>query len=92
ARPIFDKVNKKSLAKADEDIVKALEEDHKGTREFVNQPIGKANDVMYSFLALVQDDPTIQIVNLAQKDYVERFIQGDPDLSDIPVLSAAAPF
>ncbi|MDF5523042.1 5'-nucleotidase C-terminal domain-containing protein, partial [Vibrio parahaemolyticus] len=61
-------------------------------REFVNQPIGKANDVMYSFLALVQDDPTIQIVNLAQKDYVERFIQGDPDLSDIPVLSAAAPF
>ncbi|HHF3130378.1 TPA: 2',3'-cyclic-nucleotide 2'-phosphodiesterase [Vibrio diabolicus] len=92
ARPIFDKVNKKSLAKADEGIVKALEEDHKGTREFVNQPIGKANDVMYSFLALVQDDPTIQIVNLAQKDYVERFIQGDPDLADIPVLSAAAPF
>jgi 2',3'-cyclic-nucleotide 2'-phosphodiesterase/3'-nucleotidase len=69
-----------------------LVEDHKGTREFVNQPIGKANDVMYSFLALVQDDPTIQIVNLAQKDYVERFIQGDPDLADIPVLSAAAPF
>ncbi|MDW2457103.1 2',3'-cyclic-nucleotide 2'-phosphodiesterase [Vibrio sp. 1249-1] len=92
ARPIFDKVNKKSLAKADADIVKALEEDHKGTREFVNQPIGKASDVMYSFLALVQDDPTIQIVNLAQKDYVEGFIQGDPDLSDIPVLSAAAPF
>ncbi|CAE6880026.1 Belongs to the 5'-nucleotidase family [Vibrio sp. B1REV9] len=92
ARPIFDNVNKKSLAEADKGIVKALEDDHKGTREFVNQPIGQANDVMYSFLALVQDDPTIQIVNLAQKDYVERFIQGDPDLADIPVLSAAAPF
>jgi 2',3'-cyclic-nucleotide 2'-phosphodiesterase/3'-nucleotidase len=92
ARPIFDKANKKSLAKADKGIVDVLVEDHKGTREFVNQPIGKANDVMYSFLALVQDDPTIQIVNLAQKDYVERFIQGDPDLADIPVLSAAAPF
>ncbi|HCE2428378.1 TPA: 2',3'-cyclic-nucleotide 2'-phosphodiesterase [Vibrio parahaemolyticus] len=92
ARPIFDKATKKSLAEADQGIIKALEDDHKGTREFVNQPIGKANDVMYSFLALVQDDPTIQIVNLAQKDYVERFIQGDPDLADIPVLSAAAPF
>ncbi|ELE7132524.1 2',3'-cyclic-nucleotide 2'-phosphodiesterase [Vibrio harveyi] len=92
ARPIFDKTNKKSLAEADKGIVDALVDDHKGTREFVNQPIGKANDVMYSFLALVQDDPTIQIVNLAQKDYVERFIQGDPDLADIPVLSAAAPF
>ncbi|ELY3407790.1 2',3'-cyclic-nucleotide 2'-phosphodiesterase [Vibrio parahaemolyticus] len=92
ARPIFDKATKKSLAEADQGIIRALEDDHKGTREFVNQPIGKANDVMYSFLALVQDDPTIQIVNLAQKDYVERFIQGDPDLADIPVLSAAAPF
>ena len=92
ARPIYDKKTKTSLAKADPEMVKALEADHKGTRDFVNQPIGKASDVMYSFLALVQDDPTVQIVNLAQKDYVERFIQGDPDLADIPVLSAAAPF
>ncbi len=92
ARPIYDKNAQKPLAEADMGIVKTLEADHKGTREFVNQPIGKANDVMYSFLALVQDDPTVQIVNLAQKDYVERFIQGDPDLADIPVLSAAAPF
>ena len=73
-------------------MVKVLKPDHKGTRDFVNQPIGKASDVMYSYLALVQDDPTIQIVNLAQKDYVERFIQGDPDLAGTPVLSAAAPF
>lgn len=92
ARPIFDSATKQPIADADADIVKALEADHKATRDFVNQPIGKASDVMYSFLALVQDDPTVQIVNLAQKDYVERFIQGDPDLSDIPVLSAAAPF
>ncbi len=92
ARPIYDKHNKKSLAAADRDMVKALAGDHKGTRDFVNQPIGKANDVMYSYLALVQDDPTVQIVNLAQKDYVERFIQGDPDLAGLPVLSAAAPF
>ncbi|MCQ8140359.1 2',3'-cyclic-nucleotide 2'-phosphodiesterase, partial [Vibrio parahaemolyticus] len=57
ARPMFDKATKKSLAEADQGIIKALEGDHKCTREFVNQPIGKANDVMYSFLALVQDDP-----------------------------------
>lgn len=92
ARPIFDRAHNKSLAKPDKAIVKALKRDHKATREFVNQPIGKASDVMYSYLALVQDDPTVQIVNLAQKDYVERFIQGDPDLDGLPVLSAAAPF
>ncbi|OEF25764.1 2',3'-cyclic-nucleotide 2'-phosphodiesterase [Vibrio rumoiensis] len=92
ARPIYDVNNKKSLAAEDNDLKSALEHDHQGTRDFVNQPIGKANDVMYSFLSLVQDDPTVQIVNLAQQDYVERFIQGDPNLDGLPVLSAAAPF
>ncbi|HGS4461534.1 TPA: 2',3'-cyclic-nucleotide 2'-phosphodiesterase [Vibrio metschnikovii] len=92
ARPIFDRKTQQALVSADKNIVKALANDHQATREFVNQPIGKADDVMYSFLALVQDDPTIQIVNLAQKDYVERFIQGDANLAGLPVLSAAAPF
>ncbi|SMY37922.1 2',3'-cyclic-nucleotide 2'-phosphodiesterase/3'-nucleotidase precursor [Photobacterium malacitanum] len=92
ARPIFDKANQQPLVKADPKLVAAVTIDHNATRDFVNQPIGKASDVMYSYLALVQDDPTVQIVNLAQKDYVERFIQGDPDLDGLPVLSAAAPF
>ena len=91
-RPVFDRATGKALVEADVEIVDSIKAEHKGTQDFVNQPIGKASDVMYSFLALVQDDPTIQIVNNAQKDYVERFIQGDPDLSGIPVLSAAAPF
>lgn len=92
ARPIFDQANNKALVEADEALLKAVESDHKATQDFVNQPIGQANDVMYSYLALLQDDPTVQIVNLAQQDYVERMIQGDPDLADLPVLSAAAPF
>ncbi|HIF9071075.1 TPA: bifunctional 2',3'-cyclic-nucleotide 2'-phosphodiesterase/3'-nucleotidase [Photobacterium damselae] len=92
ARPIFDMAKNKPIVDADPKLVAAVKVDHNATRDFVNQPLGKASDEMYSFLALVQDDPTVQIVNLAQKDYVERFIQGDPDLANIPVLSAAAPF
>ncbi|WP_337261458.1 MULTISPECIES: bifunctional 2',3'-cyclic-nucleotide 2'-phosphodiesterase/3'-nucleotidase [unclassified Serratia (in: enterobacteria)] len=92
ARPIYDKENKKSLVAEDADLVKILEQDHKATREFVSKPIGKSDGNMYSYLALVQDDPTVQIVNNAQKAYVEHYIQGDPDLADLPVLSAAAPF
>lgn len=91
-RPIFERSTGKALVEADVEIVDSVKAEHKGTRDFVNQPIGKASDVMYSFMALVQDDPTVQIVNNAQRDYVERFIQGDPDLDGIPVLSAAAPF
>lgn len=92
ARPIYDGKNKKALAEEYQPIVKALAKDHKNTRDYVNQPIGKADGKMYSYLALVQDDPTIQIVNQAQQDYVKRFVQGDPDLAKLPVLSAAAPF
>ncbi len=91
-RSIWDKKAKKSLAEPDMQLRQALQEDHDGTRAYVNQPLGKSDTPMYSFLALVQDDPTIQIVNLAQKDYVERMAQGDPDLAKLPVLSAAAPF
>ncbi|ORM66193.1 2',3'-cyclic-nucleotide 2'-phosphodiesterase [Pantoea rodasii] len=92
ARPIYDPIAKKSLAAEDADLVKVLQQDHRATREFVAKPIGKSADVMYSYLSLVQDDPTVQIVNNAQRAYVEHFIQGDPDLGRLPVLSAAAPF
>ena len=92
ARPIYDTAAKKSLAAEDPALVKVLADDHRATREFVAKPIGKSADVMYSYLSLVQDDPTVQIVNNAQRAYVEHFIQGDPDLGRLPVLSAAAPF
>ena len=92
ARPVYDRRNNKALVEASPDVIKAVKLEHKGTKKFVNQPIGKATDVMYSYLALVQDDPTIQIVNDAQIDYVKEFVEGDPDLDGIPVISAAAPF
>ncbi|MGL5603130.1 MAG: bifunctional 2',3'-cyclic-nucleotide 2'-phosphodiesterase/3'-nucleotidase [Silvania sp.] len=92
ARPIYDLAAKKALVGEDKKIVEVLKHDHDATREFVSKPVGKSSDNMYSYLSLVQDDPTVQVVNMAQKAYVERFIQGDPDLAKLPVLSAAAPF
>ncbi|KGI63227.1 2', 3'-cyclic nucleotide 2'-phosphodiesterase [Enterobacter sp. UCD-UG_FMILLET] len=92
ARPIYDAAAKKSLAAEDKKLVDVLKHDHDATREFVSKPIGKSADNMYSFLALVQDDPTVQVVNMAQKAYAKHFVQGDPDLAKLPVLSAAAPF
>ncbi|MHA8115528.1 bifunctional 2',3'-cyclic-nucleotide 2'-phosphodiesterase/3'-nucleotidase [Kosakonia cowanii] len=92
ARPIYDAAAKKALVGEDAKLVQILKHDHDATREFVGKPIGKSADNMYSYLSLVQDDPTVQVVNNAQKAYVEHFIQGDPDLAKLPVLSAAAPF
>ncbi|WP_312212483.1 bifunctional 2',3'-cyclic-nucleotide 2'-phosphodiesterase/3'-nucleotidase [Pseudescherichia sp.] len=92
ARPIYDAATKKSLAAEESKLVSVLKASHDATREFVSKPIGQSADNMYSYLSLVQDDPTVQVVNMAQKAYVERYIQGDPDLASLPVLSAAAPF
>jgi 2',3'-cyclic-nucleotide 2'-phosphodiesterase/3'-nucleotidase len=92
ARPIYDAAAKKALVKEDSKLVDILKHDHDATREFVGKPIGKSADNMYSYLSLVQDDPTVQVVNNAQTAYVKHFIQGDPDLANLPVLSAAAPF
>lgn len=92
ARPVYNSVAKKALVAEDANLVKVLKHDHDATREFVSKPIGYSADNIYSFLALVQDDPTVQVVNNAQRAYVEKFIQGDPDLANLPVLAAAAPF
>ena len=91
-RPIYDAENKKALAENDPEMTALLKETHEATRKFVAQPIGKATDNMYSYLALVQDDPTIQIVNQAQKAYVEKVAQSVPAMAGLPILSAGAPF
>lgn len=92
ARPIYDLKNKKALVQADQQIVEILKQDHQGTREFVGKPIGKVSSDINSYLALVEDTSALQIISDAQIDYVKQFIQGDPDLDGLPILSAIAPF
>ncbi|HCD12904.1 MULTISPECIES: bifunctional 2',3'-cyclic-nucleotide 2'-phosphodiesterase/3'-nucleotidase [Shewanella] len=90
ARPIYDGTNKTPLVDADKDIHDAVELEHQGTMAFVEQPIGVAAADMFSFLTLVQDDPTVQIVSDAQIANVKAKL---PEaLKSLPVLSAAAPF
>ncbi|WP_139490504.1 bifunctional 2',3'-cyclic-nucleotide 2'-phosphodiesterase/3'-nucleotidase [Brevibacillus dissolubilis] len=91
ARPIYDKTNKKSLADADQAILDAVKHEHEGTLEYVRGPVGKTTAPINSYFALVNDDPSIQIVTNAQKWYVEQSIKGT-EYDGIPVLSAGAPF
>ncbi|WP_415226665.1 bifunctional 2',3'-cyclic-nucleotide 2'-phosphodiesterase/3'-nucleotidase [Psychromonas sp.] len=97
ARQIYERNEagtKVATVYADKDIQDAVEIDHNETLRFVNAPIGKATDPMYSFLTLVQDDPSVQIVSNAQMKYVQAQIaySDNESLKDLPVLSAAAPF
>lgn len=85
---------KVATVEADKRIQAAVAADHNGTLDFVNAPIGKATNDMYSYLTLVQDDPTVQIVSNAQMQYVKDQVASSDNasLKGLPVLSAAAPF
>ncbi|WP_153916199.1 bifunctional 2',3'-cyclic-nucleotide 2'-phosphodiesterase/3'-nucleotidase [Shewanella sp. TC10] len=95
ARPIFVKASDKHegfSVEADATIHDKIEKDHQATLDYVNAPIGKSSADIYSFLSLVQDDPTVQIVANAQIEAVTKAAAKIPALKGIPVLSAAAPF
>ncbi|MCG7408806.1 bifunctional 2',3'-cyclic-nucleotide 2'-phosphodiesterase/3'-nucleotidase [Paenibacillus sp. ACRRX] len=91
AVPIYDKAKKASLADADPSILDAVKDEHDHTVKWVRSAVGKTTSPIYSYFALVQDDPSIQIVTNAQTWFVEKNIKGT-EYDGIPVLSAGAPF
>ncbi|PLT31121.1 bifunctional 2',3'-cyclic-nucleotide 2'-phosphodiesterase/3'-nucleotidase [Peribacillus deserti] len=87
--------NKTTGVKAPDDagVVKAVQTDHAATQKYVNTPIGKTTAPIHSYFALVQDDPSVQVVTAAQKWYVENYIKNNrPQYKDLPILSVGAPF
>lgn len=91
--PIYKREGKETIAlvEADAEIIESVKEEHEGTIAYMNTNVGEASAPIHSYFALVKDDPSIQIVNAAQKTYVEKIIQGT-ELANLPVLSAGAPF
>jgi 2',3'-cyclic-nucleotide 2'-phosphodiesterase/3'-nucleotidase len=92
-RPIYETRDKQRVPLVDSDpvIVEALSADHEATLAYVRQPIGETTAPINSYFALVQDDPSVQIVTNAQTWYVKRLLQGT-SYERLPVLSAGAPF
>ena len=48
------------------EIEAALKEDHEATLAYIRTPVGKTSAPLYSYFALVADDPSVQIVTNAQ--------------------------
>jgi len=93
ARPIYERVENKNKALVEDDqrLVDALKEDHEATLAYVRRPVGKTTAPLYSYFALVADDPSVQIVSQAQTWYIKDLLK-ETQWKDLPVLSAAAPF
>jgi 2',3'-cyclic-nucleotide 2'-phosphodiesterase/3'-nucleotidase len=92
-RSVFRTEGRQRIAnvKSDPEIVAALRSEHEGTLAYVRAPVGKTSAPIYSYFALVQDDPSIQIVTDAQVWYLRKLLKGTPHES-LPILSAGAPF
>lgn len=90
-RPIWDKTNKKNLVQPDPAIAAAVKAQHEGTLAYVRGKVADLTAPINSYWALVQDDPSVQLVSNAQTAYVKNALK-DTQYKDLPVLSAAAPF
>ncbi|WP_058322503.1 bifunctional 2',3'-cyclic-nucleotide 2'-phosphodiesterase/3'-nucleotidase [Sinorhizobium sp. GL28] len=93
ARPIYRREEKKVIAEvADKpEVLAAAKKDHEATLTYVRTPVGKTSAPLYSYFALVADDPSVQIVSQAQTWYIKDMLK-ETEYRDLPVLSAAAPF
>lgn len=72
-------------------VEEAVKADHEATLAYVRRPVGKTSAPLYSYFALVADDPSVQIVSQAQTWYIKDLLK-DTQWKDLPLLSAAAPF
>lgn len=94
ARPIYHRDDKKKViadVADNKNVIEAAKADHEATLAYVRTPVGKTSAPLYSYFALVADDPSVQIVSQAQTWYIKQML-ADTDYKDLPVLSAAAPF
>ncbi|MBD8893422.1 bifunctional 2',3'-cyclic-nucleotide 2'-phosphodiesterase/3'-nucleotidase [Roseibium litorale] len=93
ARPIYEKEGRTvtPLVESQQDVLDAVKEDHEATLAYVRRPVGKTSAPLYSYFALVADDPSVQIVSKAQTWYMAQMMKGT-EWEGLPILSAAAPF
>lgn len=93
ARPIFERVDGKvkALVENESEVAAAAQTDHEETLQYVRRAVGKTAAPLYSYFALVADDPSVQIVSQAQTWYITQMMKGT-EWEGLPILSAAAPF
>jgi 2',3'-cyclic-nucleotide 2'-phosphodiesterase/3'-nucleotidase len=93
ARPIYKRDQGKIVPTVENDpaVAEAAKADHEATLAYVRRPVGKTSAPLHSYFSLVADDPSVQIVSIAQTWYIKEMLKGS-QWEKLPVLSAAAPF
>ena len=81
-----------ALVKSDASVLEAAKAAHDATLRYVRTPVGRLATPLHTYLALIADDPTVRLVNEAQRAYAAPLAAARADLAALPILSAAAPF
>jgi 2',3'-cyclic-nucleotide 2'-phosphodiesterase / 3'-nucleotidase len=95
ARPIAKRDDEgvaHALVASDDAVLVAAEAAHRRTLDYVRAPVGTLTEPLHTYLAMIADDPTVQLINEAQRAYAVTLAAQLADLADLPMLSAAAPF
>ncbi|MDD8024429.1 MAG: bifunctional 2',3'-cyclic-nucleotide 2'-phosphodiesterase/3'-nucleotidase [Paracoccaceae bacterium] len=93
-RPIYERGADRKITALVGDYAPAIDATaaaHLATLDYVRAEVGKTSAPLYSYFALLADDPSVQIVSLAQSWYVAQLLKGTAH-EGLPILSAAAPF
>ena len=93
-RPISKRNEDRSIAplvESDQAVLDSVATEHEATLEYIRRAVGKTSAPLHSYFALVADDPSVQIVSIAQKGYIEEMMKGT-EYEGLPIVSAAAPF
>jgi 2',3'-cyclic-nucleotide 2'-phosphodiesterase/3'-nucleotidase len=93
ARPIYERVDGKvkPTVESEQKVLDSVKADHEATLAYVRRPVGETAAPLHSYFALVADDPSVQVVSLAQIWYLKQMLKGT-EWESLPLLSAAAPF
>ncbi|MDI3338458.1 bifunctional 2',3'-cyclic-nucleotide 2'-phosphodiesterase/3'-nucleotidase [Defluviimonas aestuarii] len=94
ARPISKRNEDRSVTALVESVpgvLASVQKEHDETLGYIRRAVGKTSAPLHSYFALVADDPSVQIVSIAQKWYIEEMMKGTAH-EGLPILSAAAPF
>ncbi|WP_271879390.1 bifunctional 2',3'-cyclic-nucleotide 2'-phosphodiesterase/3'-nucleotidase [Phaeobacter italicus] len=94
ARPISKRNEDRSITALVDSVpavLASVQTEHDETLAYVRRAVGKTDAPLHSYFALVADDPSVQIVSIAQTWYIEQMLKGT-EYEGLPILSAAAPF
>ena len=88
-RPVYDRTTRKALVEPDPAVAELVRTDHEGTLAYVRSVVAQSASPIHSYFAQVADDPSVQLVSLAQLAYGKKAKPAKPPISVSSLLASS---